>query len=72
MLPRPKGTPSIPSRGERIRSSIFDAFVSVCDSVAPCVQEITYDTAFRDGCVLGTVVHRTAKLGDGLVNFSPT
>jgi signal transduction histidine kinase len=47
----------------------FDAFVRVCDSGEPWVQEITYDTPFGDGYVLGTFVHRTAKLGDGLVNF---
>jgi signal transduction histidine kinase len=47
----------------------FDAFVKVCDSGEPWVQEITYDTPFGDGYVLGTFVHRTAKLGDGLVNF---
>ena len=47
----------------------FDAFVRVCDSGQPWVQEITYDTPFGDGYVLGTFVHRTAKLGDGLVNF---
>jgi signal transduction histidine kinase len=47
----------------------FDAFVRVCDSGEPWVQEITYDTPFGDGYVLGTFVHRTAKLGDGVVNF---
>jgi signal transduction histidine kinase len=50
-------------------SRVFDAFVSVCDTGAAWVQEITYDTPFGDGHVLGTFVHRTAKLGDGLVNF---
>jgi signal transduction histidine kinase len=54
----------------RVRGSrVFDAFVRVCDSGAPWVQEITYDTPFGDGYVLGTFVHRTAKFGDGLVNF---
>jgi len=54
----------------RVRGSrAFDAFVRVCDSGQPWVQEITYDTPFGDGYVLGTFVHRTAKLGDGLVNF---
>jgi signal transduction histidine kinase len=37
--------------------------------VGPGVQELNYDTPFGDGYVLGTFVHRTAKLGDGLVNF---
>jgi hypothetical protein len=50
-------------------SRFFDAFVGVCDSGAAWVQEITYDTPFGDGYVLGTFVHRTAKLGDGLINF---
>ncbi len=54
----------------RVRGSrTFDAFVRVCDSGQPWVHEITYDTPFGDGYVLGTFVHRTAKLGDGLVNF---
>jgi signal transduction histidine kinase len=47
----------------------FDAFVGVCNSGEPWVHEITYDTPFGDGYVLGTFLHRTAKLGDGLVNF---
>jgi signal transduction histidine kinase len=47
----------------------FEAFIRVCDSGESWVQEITYDTPFGDGDVLGTFVHRTAKLGDGLVNF---
>ena len=50
-------------------SRVFDAFVSVCDSGAPWVQELRYDTPFGDGYVLGTFLHRSAKLGDGLVNF---
>jgi signal transduction histidine kinase len=54
----------------RVRGSrAFDAFVRVCDSGEPWVHEITYDTPFGDGYVLGTFVHRTAKLGDGRVNF---
>jgi signal transduction histidine kinase len=54
----------------RVRGSrVFDAFVRVCDSGEPWIQEITHDTPFGDGYVLGTFVHRTAKLGDGLVNF---
>jgi signal transduction histidine kinase len=47
----------------------FEAFIRVCDSGESWVQEITYDMPFGDGYVLGTFVHRTAKLGDGLVNF---
>jgi signal transduction histidine kinase len=47
----------------------FEAFIRVCDSGESWVQEITYDMPLGDGYVLGTFVHRTAKLGDGLVNF---
>jgi signal transduction histidine kinase len=54
----------------RMRGSrAFDAYVRVCESGEPWVQEITYDTPFGDGYMLGTFVARTAKLGDGLVNF---
>ena len=41
----------------------------VCESGEPWVHEVTYDTPFGDGYMLGTFVHRTAKLGDGLINF---
>ena len=54
-----------PMRGSRA----FDAYVRVCESGEPWVQEVTYDTPFGDGYMLGTFVQRTAKLGDGLVNF---
>ena len=50
-------------------SAAFDAYVRVCDDGEPWVQEITYDTPFGDGYMLGTFVQRTAKLGDGLVVF---
>jgi signal transduction histidine kinase len=50
-------------------SHAFDAYVRVCDRGEPWVQEVTYDTPFGDGYMLGTFVQRTAKLGDGLVNF---
>jgi signal transduction histidine kinase len=54
----------------RMRGSrAFDAYVRVCDSGEPWVHEVTYDTPFGDGYMLGTFVERTAKLGDGLVNF---
>ena len=32
-------------------------------------HEVTYDTPFGDGYMLGTWVQRSAKLGDGIVNF---
>jgi signal transduction histidine kinase len=50
-------------------SHAFDAYVEVCETGQPWVQEITYDTPFGDGYMLGTFVLRTAKLGDGLVVF---
>jgi signal transduction histidine kinase len=50
-------------------SRAFAAYVGVCESGEPFVQEITYDTPFGDGYMLGTFVTRTARLGDGLVNF---
>jgi signal transduction histidine kinase len=54
----------------RVRGSrVFDAFIGVCESGEPWVHEITYDMPFGEGYVLGTFVHRSAKLGDGLVNF---
>jgi signal transduction histidine kinase len=50
-------------------SRAFDAYVRVCDTGEPWVHEVTYDTPFGDGYMLGTFVQRSAKLGDGLVNF---
>ena len=35
----------------------------------PLLNEVTYDTPFGDGYLLGTFVHRAAKLGDGVVVF---
>ena len=54
----------------RMRGSrAFDSYVRVCESGEPWVKEVTYDTPFGDGYRLGTFVNRTAKLGDGIVNF---
>ena len=54
----------------RMRGSrAFDAYIQVCESGEPWVKEVTYDTPFGDGYMLGTFVNRTAKLGDGVVNF---
>ncbi len=50
-------------------SRAFDLYVRVCEAGVPWVEEITYDTPFGDGYMLGTYVLRTAKLGDGLVVF---
>jgi signal transduction histidine kinase len=54
-----------PMRGSRA----FDAYIRVCETGQPWVYEVTYDTPFGDGYMLGTWGHRTARLGDGLVNF---
>jgi len=54
----------------RMRGSrAFEAYVRVCDSGQPWQREITYDTPFGDGYMLGTFMQRVAKLGDGLVVF---
>jgi signal transduction histidine kinase len=54
----------------RMRGSrAFDAYARVCEHGDPWVQEVTYDTPFGDGYMLGTFVQRIAKLGDGLVVF---
>ncbi len=50
-------------------SPAFDAYVRVCESGESWISEVTYDTPFGDGYMLGTFVNRTAKLGDGVVNF---
>ncbi len=54
----------------RMRDSrAFDAYVRTCDAGEPWVEEITYDTPFGDGYMLGTFAHRTARLGDGVMVF---
>ena len=50
-------------------STAFAAYVRTCDEGEPWLQEITYDTPFGDGYMLGTFANRTAKLGDGVVVF---
>jgi signal transduction histidine kinase len=50
-------------------SRALDAYIKVCESGEPWIQEVTYDTPFGDGYMLGTFVERSAKLGDGLINF---
>jgi signal transduction histidine kinase len=47
----------------------FDAYVRTCDQGEPWVEEITYDTPFGDGYMLGTFAHRVTKLGDGVMVF---
>jgi signal transduction histidine kinase len=54
----------------RMRGSrAFAAYIEVCESGEPWVKEVTYDTPLGDGYIVGTFVNRTAKLGDGVVNF---
>jgi signal transduction histidine kinase len=50
-------------------SHAFAAYVEVCDRGAPWVSEVTYDTPFGDGYMLGTFLHRAARLGDGVIVF---
>jgi signal transduction histidine kinase len=50
-------------------SRAFDAYVAVCDHGEPWVDEVTYDTPFGDGYMLGTFTQRAAKLGDGVIVF---
>ncbi len=54
----------------QMRSShAFDRWVRVCETGQPWVRELTYDTPFGDGYMLGTFVQRVAKLGDGVMVF---
>jgi len=50
-------------------SHAFDRYVAVCESGEPWVAEVTYDTPFGDGYMLGTFLHRAAKLDDGVIVF---
>jgi signal transduction histidine kinase len=50
-------------------SKAMAAYARVCDAGEPWVQEITYDTPFGDGYMLGTFLQRTARFGDGLIGF---
>jgi signal transduction histidine kinase len=50
-------------------SRALAAYVRTCDEGEPWFKEVTYDTPFGDGYMLGTFAHRTAKLGDGLMVF---
>jgi signal transduction histidine kinase len=51
------------------QSRAFAEYVRVCETGMPWVSEITYDTPFGDGYMLGTFVQRLARLGDGLIVF---
>ncbi len=50
-------------------SRAFRSYVEVCDTGVPLVNEVTYDTPFGDGYMLGTFLHRVARIGDGLIVF---
>jgi signal transduction histidine kinase len=45
----------------------FELYTEICESGVPNVDEITFDTPFGDGYARGTLLRRTAKLGDGLI-----
>ncbi|MEN3284156.1 MAG: hypothetical protein V7607_5296 [Solirubrobacteraceae bacterium] len=47
----------------------FDNYVRVCESGNALSDEVTYDAPFGEGYIQGTLLRRTAKLGDGLVIF---
>jgi signal transduction histidine kinase len=48
-------------------SHAMEAYVHACDSGEAYVAEVSYDTAFGDGYIQGTFLHRVARLGDGLM-----
>jgi signal transduction histidine kinase len=50
-------------------SDALAQYIRVCETGEPWVSEVTYDTPFADGYMLGTFVQRVAKLGDGLIVF---
>ncbi len=45
----------------------FAEYTHVCDTGEPYVDEFSYDTQFGEGWIRGTLLRRTAKLGDGLL-----
>jgi signal transduction histidine kinase len=45
----------------------FELYVEITETGVPVVDEITFDTPFGDGYARGTLLRRTAKLGDGLI-----
>jgi signal transduction histidine kinase len=50
-------------------SHTLEAYIRVCDTGESWVEEISYDTPFGDGYMLGTFVTRVARLGDGVITF---
>jgi signal transduction histidine kinase len=69
----PAGTPeryTLLQALPRMRGSrAFDEYVRVCETGEPWVSEVTYDTPFADGYMVGTFVLRVARLGDGVMTF---
>ena len=57
-----------PMRGSRA----FDAYVRVCETGEPWSKEVTYDTPFGDGYMLGTFIQRSASSATGSSTSSPT
>jgi signal transduction histidine kinase len=47
----------------------FAAYVHICETGEALSDEITFDSPFGDGYIQGTILRRTAKLGDGLIVF---
>jgi signal transduction histidine kinase len=47
----------------------FDNYVRVCEIGEALSDEVTYDAPFGEGYIQGTLLRRTAKLGDGLIIF---
>lgn len=47
----------------------FAAYAHICDTGEALSDEVTFDTPFGDGYINGTMLRRTAKLGDGLIVF---
>jgi signal transduction histidine kinase len=47
----------------------FEAYVRVCETGEALSDEIFFDTPFGDGYIQGTILRRTARLGDGLIVF---
>jgi signal transduction histidine kinase len=45
----------------------FEMYVETCETGVPVIDEISFDTPFGDGYARGTLLRRTAKLGDGLI-----
>ena len=45
----------------------FELYARSARRGVPVIDEITFDTPFGDGYARGTLLRRTAKLGDGLI-----